>query len=95
MKECTNWKDKKKDKEQEALLISEDTAFVITGENVGPKPKPGDMGAEMCVLGYGSGGMVQRKWSMGCGSGVVLYLVVLYGVWFRGCGSRGLVKRLG
>ncbi|GKB12854.1 hypothetical protein Tco_0846777 [Tanacetum coccineum] len=40
MKECTNWKDKKKDKEQEALLISEDTAFVITGENVGPKPKP-------------------------------------------------------
>ncbi|GKA63866.1 hypothetical protein Tco_0763472 [Tanacetum coccineum] len=55
----------------------------------------GDMGAEMCVLGYGSGGMVQRKWSMGCGSGVVLYLVVLYGVWFRGCGSRGLVKRLG
>ncbi|GJW51877.1 zinc finger, CCHC-type containing protein [Tanacetum coccineum] len=25
-KECTNWKDKKKDKEQEALLISEDTA---------------------------------------------------------------------
>ncbi|GKB58197.1 zinc finger, CCHC-type containing protein [Tanacetum coccineum] len=41
-KECTNWKDKKKDKEQEALLISEDTAFVITGENVGPKPKPGN-----------------------------------------------------
>ncbi|GJX30995.1 hypothetical protein Tco_0240850 [Tanacetum coccineum] len=27
VKECTNWKDKKKDKEQEALLISEDTAF--------------------------------------------------------------------
>ncbi|GJS95771.1 CBS domain-containing protein CBSCBSPB1 isoform X1 [Tanacetum coccineum] len=26
VKECTNWKDKKKDKEQEALLISEDTA---------------------------------------------------------------------
>ncbi|GJR64833.1 probable F-actin-capping protein subunit beta [Tanacetum coccineum] len=42
VKECTNWKDKKKDKEQEALLISEDTAFVITGENVGPKPKPGN-----------------------------------------------------
>ncbi|GKE17941.1 7-ethoxycoumarin O-deethylase-like protein, partial [Tanacetum coccineum] len=41
VKECTNWKDKKKDKEQEALLISEDTAFVITGENIGPKPNPG------------------------------------------------------
>ncbi|GJT24288.1 hypothetical protein Tco_0894225 [Tanacetum coccineum] len=40
VKECTNWKDKKKDKEQEALLISEDTAFVITGENIGPKPNP-------------------------------------------------------
>ncbi|GKC51559.1 hypothetical protein Tco_1074304 [Tanacetum coccineum] len=40
MKECTNWKDKKKDKEQEALLISEDSAFVITGENIGPKPNP-------------------------------------------------------
>ncbi|GJW24325.1 hypothetical protein Tco_0038136 [Tanacetum coccineum] len=43
VKECTNWKDKKKDKEQEALLISEDTAFVITGENIGPKPNPGDL----------------------------------------------------
>ncbi|GKC14228.1 ubiquitin carboxyl-terminal hydrolase MINDY-1 isoform X2, partial [Tanacetum coccineum] len=42
VKECTNWKDKKKDKEQEALLISEDTAFVITGENIGPKPNPGN-----------------------------------------------------
>ncbi|GKD26069.1 hypothetical protein Tco_1232283 [Tanacetum coccineum] len=41
VKECTNWKDKKKDKEQEALLISEDTAFGITGENIGPKPNPG------------------------------------------------------
>ncbi|GJX44747.1 ribonuclease H-like domain-containing protein [Tanacetum coccineum] len=40
VKECMNWKDKKKDKEQEALLISEDTAFVITGENIGPKPNP-------------------------------------------------------
>ncbi|GJT05141.1 putative RNA-directed DNA polymerase [Tanacetum coccineum] len=40
VKECTNWKDKKKDKEQEALLISEDTAFGITGENIGPKPNP-------------------------------------------------------
>ncbi|GJW50033.1 hypothetical protein Tco_0091384 [Tanacetum coccineum] len=29
VKECTNWKDKKKDKEQEALLISEDTAVNI------------------------------------------------------------------
>ncbi|GKF87984.1 hypothetical protein Tco_0258861, partial [Tanacetum coccineum] len=45
VKECTNWKDKKKDKEQEALLISEDTAFVITGENIGSnrvKPNPMD-----------------------------------------------------
>ncbi|GKD14594.1 putative small auxin-up RNA [Tanacetum coccineum] len=42
VKECTNWKDKKKDKEQEALLISEDTTFVITGENIGPKPNPGN-----------------------------------------------------
>ncbi|GJW46187.1 hypothetical protein Tco_0077833 [Tanacetum coccineum] len=42
VKECTNWKDKKKDKEQEALLISEDTAFVITGENIRPKPNPGE-----------------------------------------------------
>ncbi|GKD59095.1 hypothetical protein Tco_1296604, partial [Tanacetum coccineum] len=42
VKECTNWKDKKKDKEQEALLISEDTAFVITGENIGSKPNPGN-----------------------------------------------------
>ncbi|GJR93585.1 amino acid permease 6-like protein [Tanacetum coccineum] len=32
---------KKKDKEQEALLISEDRAFVITRENIGPKPNPG------------------------------------------------------
>ncbi|GKD79788.1 hypothetical protein Tco_1342409, partial [Tanacetum coccineum] len=40
--ECTNWKDKKKDKEQEALLISEDTAFVIKGENIGPKPNSGN-----------------------------------------------------
>ncbi|GJY06334.1 hypothetical protein Tco_0373388 [Tanacetum coccineum] len=42
VKECTNWKDKKKDKKQEALLISEDTAFVITGENIRPKPNPGN-----------------------------------------------------
>ncbi|GJZ92844.1 hypothetical protein Tco_0664909 [Tanacetum coccineum] len=41
VKECTNWKDKKKDKEQEALLISEDTTFVITGENIRPRPNPG------------------------------------------------------
>ncbi|GJX61839.1 PAT1 homolog 1-like protein [Tanacetum coccineum] len=38
VKECTNWKDKQKDKEQEALLISKDTAFVITGDNIRPKP---------------------------------------------------------
>nr|GEZ80948.1 glycosyl transferase, family 1 [Tanacetum cinerariifolium] len=55
----------------------------------------GDMGAEMYVLGYGSRGMVQRMWFKGCGSGVVLYLVALYGVWFRCCGSRVLVKRVG
>ncbi|GJR79410.1 putative reverse transcriptase domain-containing protein [Tanacetum coccineum] len=30
VKECTNWKDKKKEKEQEALLISEDTAVGCT-----------------------------------------------------------------
>ncbi|GKA49341.1 hypothetical protein Tco_0742414 [Tanacetum coccineum] len=42
-KECMNWKHKKKDKEQEALLISEDTAFVITGENIRPKPNPMDL----------------------------------------------------
>ncbi|GJZ01412.1 hypothetical protein Tco_0519373 [Tanacetum coccineum] len=42
VKECTNWKDKKKDKEQEALLISEDTSFVIMGENIGSKPNPGN-----------------------------------------------------
>nr|GEX69051.1 glycosyl transferase, family 1 [Tanacetum cinerariifolium] len=53
------------------------------------------MGAEMCVLGCGSRGMVQRMWFRGCGSGVMLYLVALYGVWFRSCGSRVLVKRLG
>ncbi|GKC81247.1 hypothetical protein Tco_1136964 [Tanacetum coccineum] len=42
VKECTNWKDKKKDKEQEALLISEDTAFVIKAgrEYLGQNPKP-------------------------------------------------------
>ncbi|GKC69935.1 heat intolerant 4-like protein, partial [Tanacetum coccineum] len=34
VKECTNWKDKKKDKEQEALLISEDTAFEFVKEKV-------------------------------------------------------------
>ncbi|GKG30208.1 hypothetical protein Tco_0420106, partial [Tanacetum coccineum] len=38
VKECTNWKDKKKEKEQEALLISEDTAFVIRRENIMSNP---------------------------------------------------------
>ncbi|GKA46787.1 hypothetical protein Tco_0739670 [Tanacetum coccineum] len=39
--ECSyEWKHKKKDKEKEALPISEDTAFVITGENIRPKPNP-------------------------------------------------------
>ncbi|GJR31846.1 tRNA modification GTPase MnmE [Tanacetum coccineum] len=38
VKECTNSKDKKKDKEQEALLISEDTVFVITGRILGQNP---------------------------------------------------------
>ncbi|GJX31379.1 DNA-directed DNA polymerase, partial [Tanacetum coccineum] len=51
VKECTNWKDKKKDKEQEALLISEDSAFVITGENIGQKPNP-DLGARISLMSY-------------------------------------------
>nr|GFC25323.1 hypothetical protein [Tanacetum cinerariifolium] len=37
------------------------------------------MGAEMCVLGYGSGGMVQRMWFRECGSGVGCFME---------CGSR-------
>nr|GEX87150.1 hypothetical protein [Tanacetum cinerariifolium] len=48
----------------------------------------GDMGAEMCVLGYGSEDVVQAVWFRSCALfGCALWSVV-QGLWFKGVGEK-------